>query len=107
MPDYYPTTQQAHPWRATARTILAVALPAAAAVPAIVEAITNQDPGAVGGLLGGVVAAAGAITRLMAVPYVDHLLCKIGLGSAPKAEMVPGETVELDPAPLLDVSALP
>ncbi len=104
---YYPTTQQAHPWRATVRTVLAVLIPAAAAVPVIVEAITQQDTAAVGGLLGAVVAAAGAITRVMALPYIDRLLCKIGLGSAPKAEMVPGETVELDPAPLLDVSALP
>lgn len=83
----YQSTQQAHPWKATARTFLAVVIPLAALIPALADAITYQDAGLGGRALGGVVVIATAITRAIAVPEVDRFLAKIGLGSAPKAEM--------------------
>lgn len=77
------TTQQAHPWRATARTVLAVIVGAAPVVPLIVGAISDGDPQAATGLLGAAVATSAAITRVMAIPAVDAWLSRIGLGSAP------------------------
>lgn len=93
-------TQIAHPWRATARTILATALAviltAATIVPGIlpivIEELAKQGltlPDAVGRATQLVVAIClaltGIITRVMAVPGVDRLLGYIGLSAAPTA----------------------
>lgn len=85
------TTQQAHPWRAVARTALAIVVGVAVAVPGVVEAITQHDPAQATGWLGGAVAVAGAVTRVMALPAVDRLLAYLGLGSAPAAELDAGK----------------
>lgn len=75
------TTQQAHPWRATVRTVLEAVIGLAAAWGLIVEAL---------GLDAGVewvavsLAVTAAITRLAALPAVDQLLTQVGLGSGPK-----------------------
>lgn len=81
------STQQTHPWRAVARTVLAYLVPLAIAAPAIVGAITAADPAAATGFLGGVVVASGIVTRVMAVPAVDQLLSRLGLGSMPAAAL--------------------
>jgi hypothetical protein len=78
------TSQTRHPWRATARTILEFIVGAAIAAPVLYTAVTNESPEqAVGaGLLALTVSA--AITRVMAVPFVNNWLTRVGLGAEPK-----------------------
>lgn len=78
------TTQERYPWRAVARTILQLIIGLAAAAPLIAAAITGDSPEAAGGALALFITASAAITRLMAVPYVNELLQRIGLGAEPK-----------------------
>ncbi len=82
-------TQQAHPWRATLRTVLATLIHVAAATPSIVDAI-GDVPGWLIPAEAAVVAVAGAITRTAAVPAVDRWLSKLGLYSTPAADL-PGK----------------
>lgn len=78
------TTQQAHPWRATVRTIIQMVLGLAVAAPLIIEAITGQSAAMATGAAATILAISAAFTRLMAIPVVDDLLAKIGLSSGPK-----------------------
>ena len=65
------TTQSQHPWRATVRTVLAVIVAVALMANPIYEAITMQDPATATGLAATLLAIAGAITRVMALPAVE------------------------------------
>lgn len=78
-------TQVAHPWRATLRTILQALVAALVVLPLAVPVITDwiaENPGllptevAAGVTAAGaaVVAIAGLVARLMAVPGVDEFL---------------------------------
>lgn len=79
------TTQQQHPARATARTILAVVLGLASLTPYIVVILDEQLGGWEAlGLSGQAIAVAGIVTRIMALPAVDRALEHLGLGSAPE-----------------------
>lgn len=65
------STQTAHPWRATLRTVVQLLVALAAAWPLIVSASgVEQTSAAVAGSL----ALAAAVTRIMALPVVDDLL---------------------------------
>lgn len=65
-----PPTQTQHPWRATARTIAAATVAALPILPVVVDQL-----GATGlPWVAGVVAAAGALTRVLAIPAVDDWL---------------------------------
>ena len=77
-------TQTKHPWRATVRTALAVGLPLFAGAPLIYQAATLHDPAAATGVAGAVLAVAGGITRVMALPVVNTFLTRLGLGAEPK-----------------------
>lgn len=68
------TTQSAHPWRATIRTVLAVVVALAAGAPLIYTAIMQADPVTATGAAGVALAVAGAITRVMALPFVETFL---------------------------------
>ena len=73
-------TQTRYPWRAVLRTVLAVVIAAAPMVPLLVAASGLPETSAV---VGGVLAIAAAVTRILAVPGVDAWLAKIGLSAAP------------------------
>jgi hypothetical protein len=63
-------TQIRHPWRATARTIVAAVVGALALVPIIATtAKLDTIP-----LVAGAVAVTGAVTRVLAIPAVDGWL---------------------------------
>lgn len=80
------TTQTRHPWRATARTGLAVITGAALAAPALYTAVTNQSPEHATGAGLMALTISAAVTRVMAVPFVNELLTRAGLGAAPKTD---------------------
>lgn len=79
-------TQTSHPWKATLRTIVSVVLSLAAAAPVIFTAITDQSPELATGAFATALAASAAITRLMALPVINDLLTKIGLGATPRSD---------------------
>lgn len=69
----------AHPWRRTARTVLAAFLVLAPAWPVIVESLEipqGQYPQLVA-ILTGIGAALGAVTRVLAIPVVNLYLGKV------------------------------
>ncbi|ALG28095.1 hypothetical protein AOZ07_03145 [Glutamicibacter halophytocola] len=68
------TTQGAHPWRATVRTIFAAVIALAALAPLIYTAAAQQSPELATGAIGGALVTAGAITRIMAIPGVEAFL---------------------------------
>jgi hypothetical protein len=78
------STQVRHPWRATVRTIVAALIPVIVAAPEVYAAVTGGDPRLATGIAGGVIVAAGVITRVMVIPEVDALLRRIGMGSTPR-----------------------
>lgn len=67
-------TQNAHPWRATARTVFQAFVMLCAIAPAIYAAATQGDPLAATGWAAAGLAIAGAVTRVMAVPGVEAWL---------------------------------
>ena len=83
--DYLPS-QVAHPWRATVRTGLAVAL-AVVLVAAVVWALKAglDIATSVEVVVSAVVVVASAITRIMADPTVNAALDRLNLGPTPKA----------------------
>jgi len=83
------TTQQQYPWHAVIRTVLQVVISLAAGAPLVYAAIANKQPEEAIGAAAVVLAVAAAITRLMALPFIDDWLSKIGLGSAPKPSTRP------------------
>lgn len=65
-----PPTQTQHPWRATARTVVAAAVGLASLLPVIAAAgHLEASPGVAQAL-----AVAGAVTRILAIPSVDAWL---------------------------------
>lgn len=91
------TTQQQHPGRAVARTVvsnvLSVILAAGVVLP-VVATIVGEELGEYVGddvvrtfvVIGGAAAAvSAALTRIMAIPKVDAWLKHVGLASAPDA----------------------
>ncbi|WP_407316614.1 hypothetical protein UQW22_09830 [Isoptericola halotolerans] len=68
------TTQSAHPWRATVRTILAVVAGLATLVPAVLDAISDGDPANLGPWTAVALAVSGAVTRVLALPAVEAFL---------------------------------
>ena len=82
-------TQTTHPWRATARTALAFVSGAALSAPVLYTAVTNHSPEQATGAGLTALAVSAAITRVMAVPFVNEWLAKIGLGAEPKQENPP------------------
>lgn len=80
------TTQTRYPWRATLRTAMAFVTGAAMAAPVLYTAVTSESPEAATGA--GLIAltVSAAITRLMAVPFVNEWLTRAGLGAAPKTD---------------------
>lgn len=66
-------TQVRRPWKATVRTVFAAVVALAAMLPLLVQASgLDQTLGPVGGAL----AIAGAVTRVMALPSVDDFLAR-------------------------------
>lgn len=94
--DSLTTTQVQHPWKATLRTIVQVGIPAIITIGAIIPQVIDIILESLGETLPigarawflaaslGVTAVAGAIARIMALPLVNELLTKIGLGASPK-----------------------
>lgn len=82
------TTQTRYPWRATARTALAFISGAAAAAPVLYTAVTNESPEAATGAGLIALSVSAAVTRVMAVPYVNDWLTRAGLGATPKTPTV-------------------
>lgn len=78
------STQEQHPWKAVLRTVLQLVIGLAFAAPLIVAALTGDSAEAAGGALAVFLTVSAAITRLMAVPYINGLLRRFGLGSEPK-----------------------
>ncbi|AYN57432.1 membrane protein [Arthrobacter phage Constance] len=78
-------TQAKYPWRATARTALAFISGAALAAPVLYTAVTNESPEQATGAGLIALSISAAVTRVMAVPFVNEWLTKIGLGAEPKA----------------------
>lgn len=78
--------------RRTLRTIVAVTVAVAAAVPVLVE-VGVIDP-ARAPWLATVVALAAAVTRLMADPRVDRLLGRVAPALSKDGQVVPGEVVD-------------
>lgn len=68
-PDPAPT-QTRHPWRATARTIFAVALVVLPLLPEIADTLGVAAVPAVAAFLAG----AAGVTRVLAMPRVEQLL---------------------------------
>lgn len=64
----------AHPWKRTARTVFAVAVPLCLIAPAAYEAATQQDAAQATGLAATILAVAAAITRVLALPQVEAFL---------------------------------
>ena len=87
-------TQVAHPWKATARTVVAYLVAGAAlfvvAVPIINDQLGTYLPDSweawLLGAVGAVTAVAGAITRIMALQQAQRLLAMIGLGTGVENE---------------------
>lgn len=79
-------TQVQHPWKATIRTVLAFVVGLALAAPGLYMAVTDKDPNMATGWVATALVVSGAITRLMANPFVNEWLTKFGLGATPKDE---------------------
>jgi hypothetical protein len=82
-----PTTQTRHPWRATARTVLAALVGALSLVPTVATTTGLDTVPAVTQLI----VVAGVITRILAVPGVDQWLRQFlpWLASAPASDVQP------------------
>ena len=78
------TSQTKYPWRATARTALAFISGVALSAPVLYTAVTNESPEQATGAGLIALSVSAAITRVMAVPFVNEWLTKIGLGAEPK-----------------------
>ena len=100
------TTQGAHPWRAVIRTAFALIVAMSAMAPLIYQAVAQAEPGAATGAAAGLLAIAGAITRVLALPVVDEFLTRFlpwlsaagredGERPADPAEPIPGTTLDL------------
>lgn len=66
----------------TIRTIIQCALGVALGLPAIYQAATGHDPAQATGYAAMAIAASAIIARIMAIPAVDDLLDRIGIGTS-------------------------
>jgi hypothetical protein len=73
-------SQVRHPWRATARTAVALLVALLPVVPEVLGGL-HLDTTALGAQT---LAVAAGITRVMALPAVNDLLTRLGLGAEPK-----------------------
>lgn len=75
-------TQSAHPWRATARTVLAVVVVLLPVLPQLVDELGLSTYGWAAALVAG----AGVVTRVLAIPAVNGQLQRWlpALAAAPK-----------------------
>lgn len=89
------TTQSQHPWRATARTILAIVIALAAMAPVVYTAATMQSPELATGAAAAVLTIAAAITRIMALPVVEAFLRRFvpWLAASARGDEPPASTV--------------
>lgn len=78
MPD--PLASPAHPWKKTARTVLGGIITAAILLPLAIEAAGIDVTAEGWRWLAGVLAVLAAVTRVLALPQVNALLERIGLG---------------------------
>lgn len=78
MPD--PTATPAHPWKKTARTALGGVITAAILLPLAIEAAGIDVTAEGWRWLGGVLVVLAAVTRVLALPQVNVMLERIGLG---------------------------
>jgi hypothetical protein len=78
-------SQTRYPWKATLRTALAFICGLSLAAPALFTAVTNQSPEQATGAGAIALLVSAAITRLMANPFVNLWLTKVGLGATPAA----------------------
>lgn len=88
-------TQVKYPWKATLRTVVQVGIPTVltlcVVIPQVIDAILDGfgeqlPPEFVGWMLGAsalVTTLAGVLARIMAIPAVNAVLTKIGLGARP------------------------
>ncbi|PQP24174.1 hypothetical protein [Rhodococcus opacus] len=78
-------TQTQHPWRATARTVVALLFGLTPLLPSIIETLglDTAIP-----LVAGVLGVSGAVTRVLAVPGVDAVLRQYlpALAASPREE---------------------
>ena len=96
-PDYREPTQVRYPWRAAVRTALAVLVGLSLVLP-IAWGIVNDELAKAGwvvtepvaavvvAVIAGVSAAAGIVTRIMAIPQVSDLLTRAGIGPTPNTD---------------------
>ena len=90
-------TQVRYPWRAAVRTALAVLVGLSLVLP-IAWGIVNEELARQGwvvtepvaavvvAVIAGVSAAAGIVTRIMAIPQVSELLTRAGIGPTPNTD---------------------
>ena len=81
--DVSPTpapTQVEHPWKATIRSVFQFLVALATLIPLIALGV-YEDPDASPAVVVQVLAVAAAITRVMAIPRVNDLLARFGLGA--------------------------
>lgn len=90
-----PSTQEAHPWKATLRTFVQAFIPTVLALvlalPEILDALLDAPlPAEVRtwllGISGGAAGVAAALARLMAIPAVNDWLITLGLGTGTELE---------------------
>ena len=77
-------------WRRTIRTVFAVVVALAAIAPLVYAAAAQSEPAEATGLLAVVLAVAGGITRVMALPAVEVFLRRFVPWLAAYAEDEPG-----------------
>lgn len=80
------TSQTRYPWRATVRTGIAFVTGAALSAPVLYTAVTNESPEAATGAGLLALTISSAVTRVMAVPFVNEWLTRAGLGAEPKTK---------------------
>lgn len=90
------TSQARHPWRATARTVFALIVALAAVWGVIVEAAGVDSTAPV---IAASIAAAGAVTRIMALPGVADLFDRFAPFLLPEPRAVDADAPEYDEDP--------
>ena len=83
------TTQGKYPWRAVVRTAFAVVASLAVGAPLVFEAATQHSAGEATGGAAIALGVASAITRVLAIPWVENFLQSFipWLAAAPKTEV--------------------
>lgn len=75
-----PTPAPAHPWLKTARTVIAGIITAGVLLPIIVAEAGIDLQSQTWAWLAAVLAVLGAVTRILALPSVNQVLTRVGLG---------------------------